>query len=136
METGEREQAAQRIERRLARLGYRVTQPRRRLIEKMLAFETYFSSDVLAVGEPIPADALARCERETRLADCWLLVGTSAVVYPAAAFPQMAARRGIPLIEVDPEQTALSDVVEYALRGPAGEVLPRLADEVLSRRVK
>jgi len=52
METSAREQAAQRIERRLARLGYRVTQPRRRLIEKMLAFETYFSSDVLAVGEP------------------------------------------------------------------------------------
>jgi Fur family transcriptional regulator, ferric uptake regulator len=52
METSTREQAAQRIERRLARLGYRVTQPRRRLIEKMLAFETYFSSDALAVGEP------------------------------------------------------------------------------------
>lgn len=89
--------------------------------------------DGVMFGEPIPTDALARCEVETRLADCFLLVGTSAVVYPAAAFPQMAARRGVPLIEIDPEPTALSDLVEYTLRGPAGEVLPRLADAVLRR---
>ncbi len=96
--------------------------------------EGIVKGDGVMFGEPIPADALARCEMESRLADCFLLVGTSAVVYPAAAFPQMAARRGVPLIEVDPEQTVLSDIVEYALRGPAGEVLPRLADAILRRK--
>jgi NAD-dependent deacetylase len=89
--------------------------------------------DGVMFGEPIPHDALARCYAETERADLFLLVGTSAVVYPAAAFPQMAARRGVPLIEVDPELTALSEVVDVALRGPAGEVLPRLADAVLDR---
>ena len=52
MDTSARQRITQRVEQQLALLGYRVTQPRRRLIEKMLAFETYFSSDALAVGEP------------------------------------------------------------------------------------
>jgi NAD-dependent deacetylase len=89
--------------------------------------------DGVMFGEPIPPDALERCYAETARCDLFLLVGTSAVVYPAAAFPQMAARRGVPLIEVDPELTALSEVVDVALRGPAGEVLPRIADAVLGR---
>lgn len=52
MDTSAREQIAQRIERRLACLGYRVTQPRRRFIEKILAFETCFSAEALHAGEP------------------------------------------------------------------------------------
>lgn len=89
--------------------------------------------DGVMFGEPIPRDALARCYAETESADCFLLVGTSAVVYPAAMFPQLAARRGVPLIEVDPELTALTEIVDIALRGPAGEVLPLLAATVLAR---
>jgi NAD-dependent deacetylase len=89
--------------------------------------------DGVMFGEPIPQDALARCYAETERADCFLLIGTSAVVYPAAMFPQLAARRGVPLIEIDPELTALSELVDIALRGPAGEVLPLLAAAVLAR---
>jgi len=44
--------AHQRIERRLTRLGYRMTGPRRRLIEKVLGFGTDFSSEALSLGEP------------------------------------------------------------------------------------
>lgn len=89
--------------------------------------------DGVMFGEPIPQDALARCYAETERADCFLLIGTSAVVYPAAMFPQLAARRGVPLIEIDPELTALSELVDIRLRGPAGEVLPLLAAAILSR---
>jgi NAD-dependent deacetylase len=85
-------------------------------------------------GEPIPHDALTRCDMEARLAHCFLLVGTSAVVYPATAFPQTAAQRGVPLVEMDPEPTALSNLAQIILCGPAGEVLPRLADAVPRQR--
>ncbi len=84
-------------------------------------------------GEPIPPDALERCFAETALADLFLLVGTSAVVYPAAHFPQLANQRGVPLIEVDPEPTALSELATVALRGPAGEVLPLLLQAARTR---
>ena len=84
-------------------------------------------------GEPIPPGALERCYAETAQAGLFLLVGTSAVVYPAAHFPQLAYQRGIPLIEVDPEPTALSDLATVVLRGPAGEILPLLLHAVRER---
>jgi NAD-dependent deacetylase len=78
-------------------------------------------------GEPIPSDALRECSRQTALADVFLLVGTSAVVYPAADFPLQAYHRGVPLIEFNPEPTALSDFASVAVRAPADESLPAVA---------
>jgi len=90
-------------------------------------------SDGVMFGEPIPTDALERCYEETTQADLFMLIGTSAVVYPAAHFPQLAYQRGVPLIEVDPEPTALSELATVVLRGPAGEVLPLLVQAVRER---
>ncbi len=47
-------------------------------------------NDVVMFGEPIPQDALEECYRQAFKADLFLVVGTSAVVYPAAEFPLMA----------------------------------------------
>jgi NAD-dependent deacetylase len=89
--------------------------------------------DGVMFGEPIPPDALERCFAETNQADLFMLVGTSAVVYPAAHFPQLAYQRGVPLIEIDPEPTALSDLASIVLRAPAGEALPLLLQAVRAR---
>jgi NAD-dependent deacetylase len=82
--------------------------------------------DTVMFGEPIPIDALESCQREARACDCMLLVGTSAVVYPAAEFPVIAFRRGASLIEVNPMETPLSELCVACLRAPAGEAMPRL----------
>lgn len=89
--------------------------------------------DGVMFGEPIPPDALERCYAETAMADVFLLVGTSAVVYPAAMFPQLAYQRGAQLIEIDPEPTALTELATVALRGAAGEMLPLLLRAVRER---
>jgi NAD-dependent deacetylase len=81
-------------------------------------------------GEPIPRDALEACHREAQRADAVLLVGTSAVVYPAAEFPLIAHRRGAKLIEVNPQATPLSDACSAVLRAPSGEALPKLLERV------
>ena len=86
--------------------------------------------DTVMFGEPIPPLALARCEAETGLADCFMTVGTSAVVYPAAAFPIEAARRGVPLIEVNPEETPLTALADIVVRAASGEALPALVAAV------
>ena len=39
-----------------------------------------------------------------------IVVGTSSIVYPAAGLPELALANGIPVIEVNPERTPLSDV--------------------------
>jgi len=87
-------------------------------------------SDTVMFGEPIPPDAMESCLREAEQADCVLLVGTSAVVYPAAELPVIAYRRGAQLIEVNPQETPLSDVCSAVLRAPSGTALPSLVKRV------
>ncbi|MDA0302591.1 MAG: hypothetical protein O2822_08700, partial [Chloroflexi bacterium] len=87
-------------------------------------------SDTVMFGEPIPADALRRCGRETWETDCFVAVGTSAVVYPAAQYPADAVNRGVPLIEVNPEQTPLTGLATIIVRLPSGEALPRIVRAV------
>jgi NAD-dependent deacetylase len=86
--------------------------------------------DTVMFGEPIPPDVLMRCEQETEMCDCMLVIGTSATVYPAAAFPQHVASRGHPLIEVNLYESALTGICRISLKGPSGEVLPKLVQEV------
>jgi NAD-dependent deacetylase len=83
-------------------------------------------NDTVMFGEPIPEDALRACYLHASLADAFMVVGTSAVVYPAAEFPEMAKRRGAPLIEVNPEETPLTELADVVIRAPAGVALPAL----------
>jgi NAD-dependent deacetylase len=87
-------------------------------------------NDTVMFGEPIPQDALIECERQTARADLFLTIGTSAVVYPAAMFPQMAKRRGAPLIEINPNETDLSYLADVIVRAPSGEALPEIVKRV------
>ncbi|MEX1022565.1 MAG: Sir2 family NAD-dependent protein deacetylase [Dehalococcoidia bacterium] len=91
-------------------------------------------SDTVMFGEPIPGEALLRSAEETRQADCFMTIGTSAVVYPAAQYPVDAVRRGLPLIEVNPEETPLSGIAAVVVRAPSGEALPAIVEAVRARR--
>lgn len=87
--------------------------------------------DTVMFGEPIPADVLEVCQSQALLSDCMLILGTSGVVYPAAALPGLARRANRALlIEINPEETALTDGCDAVIRAPTGEVLPMLAERV------
>jgi NAD-dependent deacetylase len=58
------------------------------------------------------------------------LIGTSAVVYPAADFPVQALRQGAKLVEINPEETQLSPLCEIVFRAPAGQVLPGIVENL------
>jgi NAD-dependent deacetylase len=79
--------------------------------------------DTVMFGEPIPREVLDQCVDQTWKCDCMLLVGTSAVVNPAAQFPLDARRLGGRLIEINPERTPLSDVSEVVIREASGTAL-------------
>ncbi len=89
--------------------------------------------DTVQFGEPIPEDVLAGCTEQAARADCMLVVGTSATVYPAAAFPLEVAARGGDLIEVNPFESDLTPVATLSLRGPAGAVASRLRERIDAR---
>ena len=82
---------------------------------------------VVWFGEPLPEGMMMEAEHAVGSADALLVVGTSAVVYPAAGLiPLAKQRKATKVIEVNPEATPYSEMVDIALRGPAGEVLPAL----------
>lgn len=87
-------------------------------------------TDTVMFGEPIPRDALDECIAQTRMCDCMLLVGTSAVVYPAAGFPVDVKMSGGKLIEVNPNETPLTELCDVILRAPAGTSLPMVVERV------
>lgn len=87
--------------------------------------------DAVFFGEPIPEDAFARAAEAAHLCDLMLVIGTSAVVYPAAGMPEVAKRAGARIVEINPERTPLTGYVsDYIILGTAGEVLPAIVEEI------
>jgi NAD-dependent deacetylase len=89
--------------------------------------------DVVWFGEPLPEAALAEGHRAALEADMVWVAGTSAVVYPAGFLPEVAARRGAVVVEVNPEATPFSALAAYRLAAPASRGLRALADALLAR---
>jgi NAD-dependent deacetylase len=81
---------------------------------------------VVWFGEPLPDGMMNEAMHAAESAEVFLVIGTSAVVYPAAGLIPYARRSGAKVIEIDIEETAASPWVDCALRGPAGEMLPQL----------
>jgi NAD-dependent deacetylase len=81
---------------------------------------------VVWFGEPLPPGVWAAAQDAVLRADVLLVVGTSAVVYPAAGLVPAARRAGLAVIEINVEATPVSDAVDIGLYGKAGEILPRL----------
>jgi NAD-dependent deacetylase len=81
---------------------------------------------VVWFGEPLPEGMMREAEHAVASAEVLLVVGTSAVVYPAAGLIPYARQAGAKVIEVNTEDTPFSDTVDCALRGPSGELLPKL----------
>ena len=82
--------------------------------------------DVVLFGEMLPVGAFEQAAAKAALCELCFVVGTSAVVYPAAAIPEIARTAGAYVVEVNPERTPLSDSSDVVLTGNAGEILPLL----------
>jgi NAD-dependent deacetylase len=81
---------------------------------------------VVWFGEALPMTALEEAVTAAANADVLVTVGTSGVVYPAAEIPQVTAKMGGAVIQVNPQPTPLDPFCVVNLRGPAAEVLPRI----------
>ncbi len=81
---------------------------------------------VVWFGEPLPGGMMQEAEHAAAEAAVFLVIGTSAVVYPAASLIPYARQAGARVIEINTEPTAATAIVDCALLGPAAELLPRL----------
>lgn len=84
--------------------------------------------DVVWFGEALSSDALQHAFEAAESCDVFLVVGTSAVVQPAASLPMLARNKGAYVVEVNLEPTPLTPIAHESHHGKAGEILPRLLD--------
>jgi len=87
--------------------------------------------DVVWFGEPLPQAAFDAASEAAAESDAMLVIGTSAVVYPAAALPILTKNAGGVVVEVNIEPTDITTYADLSIRGRAGDVLPALWTRVL-----
>ena len=86
--------------------------------------------DVVWFGESLPHEALEKAIVSVNTCDVAISIGTSAVVYPAAALPMIARQNGAYTIEINLEPTPISSHVNDSILGKAGEILPEFVKAV------
>jgi len=81
---------------------------------------------VVWFGEAMPPEAWDNAERACRECDVLLVIGTSAVVYPAAGLIGVAKAAGAGIIVVNTQPSDASPLADIELLGLAGEIVPKL----------
>jgi NAD-dependent deacetylase len=81
---------------------------------------------VVWFGEGLPEGVWEEAERAISNCEVLLVVGTSAVVYPAAGLVPLAKSAGARVIEINLEETPFSSMLDKSFRGKAGELLPEI----------
>jgi NAD-dependent deacetylase len=77
----------------------------------------------VSFGQSMPINEMRRAERETLMADLFIAIGSSLVVYPAAGFPELAKRNGAVLAILNLQRTGLDDFADVVLNRAIGETL-------------
>jgi NAD-dependent deacetylase len=85
--------------------------------------------DIVWFGEPLPPAVWRSAEEAAQAADVILVIGTSALVYPAAALATHYAKNAY-VAEINTEETSISERVDCVLRGTAAEMLPRVVEQL------
>jgi NAD-dependent deacetylase len=80
--------------------------------------------DVVLFGEMLPPGAIEYAAVKASSSELCFVIGTSALVYPAAGLPEIAKEAGAYTVEINPERTPLSALCDEVIQGKAGEVLP------------
>lgn len=88
--------------------------------------------DVVWFGEGLPRAACEEAFAASGQCRLMLVVGTSAVVQPAASMPVLAKQSGAYVIEINPDPTPITGYVDLHLPGKAGEILPAVAEALKS----
>lgn len=80
-------------------------------------------------GEQLPPEALEKAGLESQTCKIMLVIGTSAVVYPAASLPSIAKQHGAKIIEINIENAFAE--ADYVILEQAGTAMARLLDEII-----
>ncbi|MDR3462585.1 MAG: Sir2 family NAD-dependent protein deacetylase [Beijerinckiaceae bacterium] len=80
-------------------------------------------SATISFGQGLPAEVLAAARQAALTCDLFIAMGSSLVVYPAAAFPVLARRNSAELVIVNREPTPLDSEAGLVVRADIGSIL-------------
>jgi NAD-dependent deacetylase len=83
----------------------------------------FVKTATISFGQAMPEEEMRRAEIETLAADLFIVAGSSLVVYPAAAFPELAKHNGANLVIINRERTGLDPIADLVLNRAIGETL-------------
>jgi NAD-dependent deacetylase len=86
--------------------------------------------DVVWFEEALPESQLTEAFRESESCDVMLVIGTSALVQPAASLPLIAKRSQAKIVEINPISTPLTEHADIYISGPSGVILPHIVNEL------
>ncbi|MEM7453552.1 MAG: NAD-dependent deacylase [Planctomycetota bacterium] len=86
--------------------------------------------DVIWFGEALNPGYLNAASEAAMTCEVFFSIGTSSLVHPAASLAEFAKHSGARIVEVNPNPTPLTPIVDYALHGAGGEVLPELVSRL------
>ena len=81
----------------------------------------------ISFGQPMPVEAMRRAEAASRDCDLFIVLGSSLVVYPAAALPMVAKTDGAALAIVNREPTDMDGSADIVIHAEIGAVLREIA---------
>ncbi|MGQ4892173.1 MAG: NAD-dependent protein deacetylase [Candidatus Njordarchaeia archaeon] len=108
----------------------RISEPFKEIPPKCPNCGNLLRPNVVWFGEPLPQDALSKAYEMLEKADGILVIGTSALVMPAGAFPSHVKHRGGFVVEINLDETHVSMIADVSIRGKAGEVLPLIVNYI------
>ena len=86
--------------------------------------------DAVLFGEAIPFEALVESRKESEECDLILVIGTTALIQPAASMPLIAKGAGAKIIEINPEETALTLTADIFIKGGSARALSDILKKV------
>ncbi len=86
--------------------------------------------DAVFFGEALPEKTFREAIHRARHCDLLMVIGSTLVVYPAALIPMYAKDTGAKLVIINLSPTPLDQEASVLIRGKAGEVMPKVVEEV------
>ena len=88
----------------------------------------------VSFGQALPADVLQEAATLARESDCFLALGSSLLVHPAASLAGLAKQHGAALIIVNLTATPYDQQADVVVHGKLGEALPQIVAAAFARR--
>ncbi len=83
-------------------------------------------SATISFGQGMPVAAMARARELAQEADLFLVLGSSLVVFPAAALPVLAKKSGARLVIVNRQPTELDELADIVIHAEIGPLIDQV----------